>query len=175
MADVFADVTKFVESLKSEADQLSEYDYRETLANFLPDMEGIAQDSFNRQREPSGRKWEEWHWTPYDVFKSNPDHPTLEITGSLKRSTRLGGPDNIAEVKSHSVSFGSNLPYAGTHNVGKTIRTNVPLISRSGKGWLIAGSTLVIPRRQYLAFTQDNIDDFANRILDRIIEILKDG
>lgn len=92
------------------------------------------------------------------------------VSGDLARSVNY-------KVKGNRVVIGSNLPYAGVHEKGATIRAkNAPyLVFRIGKRW-ISAKEVTIPARPFLAPALKDSRGAARVIIKRLAdEALKEA
>lgn len=86
------------------------------------------------------------------------------VSGDLARSVNY-------KVKGNRVVIGSNLPYAGVHEFGATIRAkNSPfLVFRIGKQW-ISKKEVTIPARPFLAPALKDSRGAARTIIRRLTD-----
>lgn len=174
--EVFASFKELESFLVQIPDTIRNVDYTPTFQEvFLPRFEKEAQESFSRQASPKGEPWPPWQWTTYPVFLTQNFHPTLVVSGKLRGSLKRGGTGNISVVTPQEVAFGSNVVYAVIHLFGATIQsTGVPLIHKSGRGWLPIGSRINIPARPFMGFTEEMLEDFTTALTDRALEVAKE-
>lgn len=73
------------------------------------------------------------------------------VSGDLRRSIEPGQPGNHFKLAGNRVVLGSNLPYAGVHEFGATIKAKASpfLVFKIGKNW-ISKKSVVIPARPFL-------------------------
>lgn len=138
---------------------------RAAAADLSPAMVAIAQyglsetqQRFEDQRGPDGEAW-----TPSQAAREK-GRPTLIDT------TRLLSSLTSASDKT-SASWGTNVVYAAIHNDGGTI---------TAKGSAAGGAdalrtpfgprtSVTMPKRQFIGFSQDDPEEFKNILLDHIV------
>ena len=141
-------------------------------------MEEIAEvvgqatrENFEQESDPDGNPWIQW------VFRSlgaPANKKTLQSSRRLLASTQVGGPDHVQTIQKDGLVFGTAVPYAGTHQFGETVTTDVPLVSRSGFR-LKAGSTLNIPARPFLGWTDEVLNEAAEIIGAHVMDEIERG
>lgn len=131
-------------------------------------LETIHQSYFDFRAGPSGQAWEPWHFSGLDT----PDHQTLEVSKTLRNSLKVGRTGNVTRISSNTLMWGTNISYGKTHNFGARIVTTKALISRDGKIYLPAGSTLNIPQREFFGMAEKHIDVIESNLFDAIIDQL---
>jgi len=139
--------------------------------SWVPRLSQIHQGYFNRSAGPSGQRWEEWHFTDPSVM----DHPTLEVSGTLRGSLTVGGAQNVARSSAHGLVWGTSVPYAKIHQEGARIVTGRALVSRDGRFYLPAGSVLNIPRREFVGLSDEAVGFFVESTADFLIGLIEEN
>jgi len=126
-----------------------------------------TRENYTAERSPGGQPWSRWRFRPLDAPD---DHPTLFISGALQASvTQPGSTGNINEVGSDSVTYGTNIPYAASHQYGAQLRTERSLVGRGGRGYIPAGTLVNIPARPFLGVTDSQANQAASMIARHIV------
>ena len=135
-------------------------------------VEEEQQKHFENRATPGGTPWEPWHWRPIGAPR---DHPTLEISGDLRRSMMAGQPGNRADVDAGELEFGSTLDYAGLQNFGGETVLEQDMINRGMNRIRSAGTTMTIPAREFAGFSEESVDGIAESVAAAVVEKLKGG
>lgn len=110
---------------------------------------GIAKRSFND---------EALRQTTWPAKKRPNGQPLLKYTGNLWQSLR------VAQVTAHSVTVGSDRPYAAIHQLGGTIRRpEIKPVNKKALAWpgglhpvkKVRAMSIQIPARPYFPFTPE--------------------
>lgn len=109
-------------------------------------IEAIVQERFQNSVDPNGNKWKE--------PKSRKGKPLLD-TGALRKSIHKINKNNVAGV-------GTNIDYARIHNYGGVIKY------KNGK------KEIVMPKRQYMGFSDENISELKRDIIRHINKLFKE-
>lgn len=163
--------------VQAEADAMLKLDFTDTLLSFLPTLQTDHQARFDSRSSPSGESWPEWQFMRWPIDDALLGHQTLESSKTLRKSLMIGGGDNVSEIKGSGLAktlfWGSKVPYAAIHNFGAEFTLGIPLIHKSGKGFIPAGARIKIPQREFVGLTPENVDNFATFLLDDTIRMLK--
>ena len=119
-------------------------------------MQEDAKVTFDKEEDPvTGEPWK--RWSPLTVQSRAPGKKLVE-SGRLKRTVTQNQP----RYTDNSVTIGTQVPYAKTHQYGATFKNVlIPLnpqaraASRKGrypKGQFIFARQVVIPARRFLGF-----------------------
>lgn len=136
----------------------------------LPVVQDEQQRHFETRSSPNGKPWEPWHWRE---LGADPNHETLEVTGTLRGSLLEGGSGNILEIAGGELTFGTAIDYAAINNYGGETILEKDLIDREGRRIMKAGSRMEIPQREFIGMSLDSVDLLTTELTDSIVERLK--
>lgn len=136
----------------------------------LPVVQDEQQRHFETRASPNGEPWQPWHWRE---LGADPNHETLEVTGTLRGSLLEGGGGNILEVADGELTFGTAIEYAAINNYGGETILDRDLIDREGRRIMKAGRRMEILQREFVGMSLDSVDLLTSELTDSIIERLK--
>lgn len=146
-------------------------DYSAELNEFHSVLEAVTLAAFDAQQSPEGEPWEEWMWRNYE-FHAEPR--ALVRTQRLSNSfIRGNGSDNVDVIDGKTGMYGSNVEYAGLHQLGGTATRTEPLHMRGAESVRMKASVVNVKPRPMLGVTERMADRLADTVADGIIERMK--
>lgn len=149
-------------------------DYARPLASFVETARQNSVRAFATETSIDGTPWNSWYFAQAGVLQTNPDHKTLHVTGTLMDSVVNHGAGHIESIDRDSAVWGTAVDYAGIHQEGGSETVETLLVSRDRKFAKHPGSTIEIEARPFIGVTEDQVNEFTNRVADHVVnELLK--
>lgn len=143
-----------IAKLPRRLDQLAAWEKAILLEGLAAETESQTRRRLNEEKtSPDGTPWEQW--SDRYAAKRRSGHSLLMGEGDLHDSIES------VPVDDDSIAVGSNLIYAAIHDLGGTED--------------MAPAPAGIPQRQYLGWSDDNLDDLQNVVDDFIGDIVREA
>lgn len=172
MTEVVEGIEGFEALIKDTVRAAQDIDYTDVLDSFTDDLEEQHAEYFATESGPDGERWEPWFWRS---LSASDTHPTLDSSGELRESLLPGNLGHVEDIQPDSLTWGTDLPYAGIHQEGAVMRTGVPLTSRGGIWFLPAGTEIEIPQRKFVGMNEALLTKLQNKIADHVVRVIVNG
>lgn len=164
-----ADLGTYLDGIAADFDTA---DTTPALEATAEDLDALHRRRFATETGADGVPWPPWQWrAPW----APEEHRTLEVTSRLLASMRRGGSEHVESIGPGELTYGTAVPYAATHQHGATVTTTVPLVPRSGAGYLRRGTRLRIPARPFAGWDAETADKAAGHVADSLVDAMRGG